>query len=221
MDTIAVARRVKRQFGDESGAQLTDADIIDWINDGQREAVMQNEGLLEDQATIDVVAGTDRYAIPATVFSLNTIHYRRDTSSPYYLLTYLNVNDFNKHIDGWDDSEIRGEPAAWTEIEQEIVLFPNPDTSVTAGLKYVFSRYPVDVTAVSGGSGITLDLPEYYHQFVVNYVLMKAYEMDEDAEQSQAKAGVVQADLNYNEARRNLSGRDTYPVIRELPEDLL
>ena len=33
---------VKRQFGDESGVQVTDSDIVRWVDDAQREISMNN-----------------------------------------------------------------------------------------------------------------------------------------------------------------------------------
>ena len=46
-----VANRVKRTFGDESGVQVTDDDIIRWVNDAQLEISRQNEDLLEAVGT--------------------------------------------------------------------------------------------------------------------------------------------------------------------------
>lgn len=38
-----VLRRVKRTFGDEAGVQINDADIMDWINDGQIEIARETK----------------------------------------------------------------------------------------------------------------------------------------------------------------------------------
>ena len=39
--------RVKRQFGDEAGVQVTADDLIMWLNDAMREAVIQNGSVIK------------------------------------------------------------------------------------------------------------------------------------------------------------------------------
>jgi hypothetical protein len=42
---LDVVQRIKTQFGDNSGAQLTDDVIYRWINDGQQEIVNHSKTL--------------------------------------------------------------------------------------------------------------------------------------------------------------------------------
>jgi hypothetical protein len=45
-----IATRVRRQFGDDVGILITDADIIRWVNDAQREIAVK-ANLLQVRAT--------------------------------------------------------------------------------------------------------------------------------------------------------------------------
>ena len=60
---LDVITRVKTQFGDNSGAQLNDATIIRWINDGQQE-IVNNNPILKDTKLTDGVAGQAEYTFP-------------------------------------------------------------------------------------------------------------------------------------------------------------
>jgi hypothetical protein len=58
-----VSFRVRSSFGDFSGAQLSDAAILSWINDGQREIVNSNT-LLRATKYSNIVAGQQDYVFP-------------------------------------------------------------------------------------------------------------------------------------------------------------
>ena len=64
MNVGDVLTRVRRTFGDEAGIQITQDDVIRWINDAQREAVMQNEGLLQKVGYVASTADTQEYTLP-------------------------------------------------------------------------------------------------------------------------------------------------------------
>ena len=53
---------VKRIFGDESGVQLTNDDIVRWINEAQVDISKQNQ-VLQTTATVAVTANTATYAL--------------------------------------------------------------------------------------------------------------------------------------------------------------
>ena len=60
---LDVITRVKTQFGDNSGAQLTDSTIIRWINDGQQE-IVNNNPILKAVKQTNIVAGQAEYTFP-------------------------------------------------------------------------------------------------------------------------------------------------------------
>ncbi len=208
--------RVKTTFGDESAVQVADADIIRWINDAQREAVMQNEGLLQKIGFISSVAGQSDYTLPTDLFTLSHLYYKDTATAAYFKLKWLSLHEFSQYVDGWDGSNNRAYPIIYTNQESnKLTIYPLPQASVANGLKLIYSRYAVDVT----GTGDAIDLPPYLHSYVVNFCLMQAYEMDEDWESAGQKAQQIQGDLDFNNNRQFWFGRDSYPVIAESAQD--
>lgn len=207
--------RVTNVFGDVNGIQVTEAMVIIWINDAQREAVMQHEGLLTTEAFIDTIVEQQVYTLPEDLFSLTHAYYK--DNGTFYNLRYLTVAEFDEYINGWSgDHYGPGIPLVWTRVKNgEITLFPAPDTAVTGGLKLIYSRYATNVTATAS----EIDLPDYYHSFVEHFCMMKVYEMDEDWEASDRKAALLQSNLDFNNGRESWFGKDSYPAIIPKIED--
>jgi hypothetical protein len=205
-----VVTRVRRTFGDEAGIQITLSDIYRWINDAQREAVMQNEGLLMTTGYVDSVAGTQEYALPLNLYVLHHAYFRESTTSAYYSLKWMPLKDFSEYLAGWDGSTYQGIPLVFTQQQDgQFVVFPKPQASVADGFKFIYSRYPVDIVDINS----SIDLPPFLHSFVINFCLMQAYELDEDWESAGRKATQIQGDLDFNNNREFWFGRDSYPVI--------
>lgn len=216
MNVNDILIRVKRNFGDESGVQITDADIIRWINDGQRQIVLSNEGLLEKVTTADTVAEQQEYTLPVDILILKHVTLKDQGQESYFRLRPLNLNDFNSYIDGWDGSTFtRGLPTVYTIFAEKIILFPVPDFGVTDGLKIYYNRKPV---VVADGLD-TPDLPELYHESLVKHCLSMAYELDEDWDAAAVKGQDRDADISLLRGRDDWKQQGTYPLISVRPED--
>jgi hypothetical protein len=211
MSALSVAdilTRVQRQFGDEAGVQVTQADVIRWINDAQREIVMQHEGLYETTATASTVAGTAEVALPADNISLQEVLYMGAGDSSYFNLRYVTADE---HASMYFDLG-SGDPVYYIRSSNGYVtLLPTPDSSLTDSIKFVYNRYSQDVAAV----GDALDVPEYYHQVILEYCLMKAYEMDENWEAADRKSQYVQSTIDFNNGRGSWLEHKTYPIVSE------
>jgi hypothetical protein len=211
MDSTGVARRVRSSFGDKQGVQLKDEDIVDWINDGQRHIVMENEGLLEVTSTTGTTAGIQNVPVPADLLTLRGLRYKG------IKLRGLKLIEFDEFIDKWDDATInQGTPVCYTEWAGQIMLFPIPNLTESNVLKIYYTRQPVEVADVIGDA---IDLPLSYHTALVNYVLQQAYEKDEDWEGHQRKGQQIESDVNQQKHREKDGAQDRYPTITTLPED--
>lgn len=212
-----IMTRVRRKFGDESAVQVTDADMIRWINDGQRHIVLRNDTLLEKTATTDSVAAQQEYTLPTDLLILKFIQYRENTSAAYYKLRGMTPVEFNEYIDGWSDAgTAQGVPQVYTIFAGKIIAFPTPSSSVTAGFKIYYNRTPVDVVLNSD----TPDLPLLYHPALVNYCMQQAYEMDEDQEAASGEVAKVAEDIDLLRGREDWKTQETYPVISVCVEDM-
>lgn len=212
-----IQTRVKRQFGDESGVQLTDADIIRYINEGQRQIVMQNEGLLEKTAMSNSVANQQEYSLPVDILILRAVKYKSPDDLSYYKLKGMSYQQFDEQVDGWDGTAYgTATPMMFTQFAANISLFPIPDRSMTNGIKIYYNRIPVDVTTGAD----TPDLPALYHDALVKQCLQLAYELDEDWEAAQTKATQLDADVAVLRGRSDWKQEDLYQTITVRQEDL-
>ena len=174
--TVAdVARAVKRTFGDESGVQLEDADIIMWINDAQDEIVKRNRTLKATSSTVSVVGQQD-YTFPSeNILQIESLHY---AGSRLPNMTFAQAEE---KVIASDDIEGIGEPILWYEWGGKFSFFPVPATEQQITLYYTENPARVSLNAD------LLSVSDKYYQDVVRYVLLQAYEMDEDAGMSQLK----------------------------------
>jgi hypothetical protein len=210
--------RVVRTFGDEAAVQVEFADVIRWINDAQREAVMQHEGLLTTDLLMSTVAGQAEYVIPDDIFALSSISFRPTPSDSYYPLRWIPLSMLNEMADGWDGPAFgSGTPQVFTkDTGSTFTLIPTPSTTISNAMRILYSRYPNDVIDDTS----TIDLPPYYHSYVEHFCMMKAYEKDEDWESADRKAQLIQSTLDFNNNRESWFGRETYPTITTRVEDM-
>jgi hypothetical protein len=204
-----VASYVKRQFGDESGVQITDEDIIRWVNSAQAE-IATNNNILKAKADTVVSAGTYQYPLGQSMSleSINSIHV--DGSK----LRYLNFNDYETFINDEDPNHTQtGRPTHWSEWGGSLILFPVPDKTYT--MEVYFVGTPVIVTGVAD----TLSLPDKYFQRIVDYVMAQAYELDENFSASSEKLNYMDSKLVSMAQDENKGSVDFYPCITVRLED--
>lgn len=214
MNVQDVANRVRRTFGDEASVQVTDQDIIRWINDAQHQVAVDNEGLLETTATADVVQNQADYDCPSDMSVLRSLSFKG------FRVKYMSFAEFNEYIDGFKAPAGVGPygpgiPEIFMVWNNVITLFPKPNSSVTAGLSIYYIKQPASVANLADN----LSLPLQYHNAIVNYCLSQAYELDEDLEKATFKKGQYEAEMMKLNDRNKWTSQQYYPRITTLPED--
>lgn len=211
-----IKTRVKRLFGDESGVQLTDDDILRAINDAQRHIVQSNETLLEKTAVSSSISGQQEYSLPADLLIFKFLSFKGTGDVAYNQLKGLSVLEFNEYIDSWDSNTSNlGVPAVYTLHAGKFLCYPVPQDTIANCFKIYYNRTPVDVVL----DGDTPDLPVLYHQILVDLVIKFAFEMDEDWEAAAAKSQEANKNIGTLRGRENWKQEDKYPVIMIRPED--
>ena len=204
-----IGTRVKRAFGDEAGVQITDADIIMWINDVQRDICSAND-VLEATATGSSTAGVATFPLPVDVQTLYSVWYnnqRLDAKS------MREAEELVPNIGNTTTSSQATEPLFFYVWADTLNFWPVPSAAGT--IKLFYSRFATTVTSIND----TPELDTKYHNIIVNYCLQKAYELDEDWQASQTKAGQVNSDLSSLANDEKWTSKNTYPVITVLAED--
>lgn len=214
MNVQDVVTRVKRTFGDEAGVQVTDADIIRWINDAQEKITLENEGLMEAKATADTVQNQMEYDVPSDMAVLRSLKYRG------YRLKPMSFAEFNEYIDGYSADENTspygpGIPEIFMVWNNQITLFPKPNESITGGLTIYYIKHPESV----GNLADALTVPLQYHNAVVKFCLKEAYELDEDYQKAQTVKADFENDVMKLNDRNKWISQEYYPRITTLPED--
>ena len=205
-----VADSVKRQFGDEAGIQVTDDDIIRWINDAQLEILSQNR-VLKGKSTTDLVSGQFEYPFPdVPILDVQSIWVDGQK------VEYRSFNEFEEYVIGEDPNRTSsGTPTIWTEWAGTLVFYPTPNTDGTANVTIYYTQGPTVVSTVND----QLSVPDIYVPRILEYCMGQAYELDEDYQASSMKMqqfsqGVGNLDFDGNDPKA-----DTYPIITVLNED--
>lgn len=214
MNVQDVVTRVKRIFGDENAAQITDDDIIRWINDAQEKVVLENEGLMETTSTANIVQDQMEYDVPADFNILRSLKFKG------YRIKPMSLAEFNEYIDGYSAAPGvspygPGIPEIFTVWDNKITLFPKPSENVTNGLTIYYIKHPASVGTLAD----SLTVPLQYHNTIVNYCLQQAYELDEDFQKAETKKIAIADDLMKLNDRNKWISQEYYPRITTLPED--
>lgn len=172
-----VAKAVKRQFGDESGVQIEDEDIVTWVN-GAQTTINNRNRVLKTTATTPSVVGQAEYSFPSDdIYLLESVHFDG------VRVPNTSWAQAEESVIGMDPNAI-GTPELWYEWAGLIRFYPAPST--VADVKLYFTRKPVEIESATPDTQL-LDLPDKYFPDIVRYCLQQAYEMDEDWPASQAK----------------------------------
>lgn len=213
MNVQGVADRVKRIFGDEGGVQITDTDLIRWINDAQEQIVADNQGLMEATVSASSIANQADYDVPVDLFTLRSLMYNG------FRLKSMSFQEFNEYVDGFRASSgttpyTAGTPEMFMVWNRQITLFPTPDKALANGIRIYYIKHPPPVANLAD----SLSVPLEYHNIVVDYCLQQAYEIDEDIIKFNFKKTEVDENLKkLNDL--NKSTQEYYPRITVLPED--
>lgn len=208
--------RVRRVFGDEAAVQVTDDDIIRWINDGQIEIIKHNGEALQKTAFVDLVAGQSTYTLPADLMLLRSLRYKYSDMSSFSRLEYNSMQQFDESIDGWDGTLYNSaHPQFFTVYESKAVLFPTPDESNLSGIKVLYNQQPAVVTTTAD----SLALPVIYFNTIVRYCMWQASLLDEDLDPATMYRADFQDDSNRVMDRENINATASYPSITVRVED--
>ncbi len=217
MNVGDIITRVRRTFGDEAAVQVTDDDVIRWINDAQVEVVKHNDGALQKSDLIDLVANQSTYTAPTDLLILRSLRFKFSDMQSFAKLKYLSIQQFDESIDGWDGTAYyAGRPQFFTMSEGNIILFPTPEQAMTDGLKILYNQKPVDVV----NNLSELSLPLIYHNTVVKYCMWQASLLDEDHEPALMYKSDFETDMGRLQTRETQQATASYAVITVRDEDL-
>lgn len=214
-----IAKRVKRLFGDESGVQVTNDDVIDWLNDAMVEAAVQNGSINIQRRYAPALEGFTEVTLPDSVnlAAVHTVSYRNGSDSAYTPLTFISFNQFEQLFPDWNKSKARGCPEFYTTASKgRFYVYPAPSVDDGLGYSVLYNSFFSEVTDLL----VTMDISPRYFQYLLEYCLMKAYEMDENWEAADRKASFIQSTLNSLASSDSDLNQSKYPSVAVSPEDM-
>lgn len=204
-----VARYVQRQFGDESGVQVTNDDIVRWVNAGQQEIFLRNEPL-KATTYANVVAGQNNYTFPVSMLRVQSVLVNGvpvEQRSTQEIEEYL-LREDPQYIG-------QGQPVVWSEWGGTFTFYPTPDRNSDNGIILKYIKAATNVVSIND----TLSIPDAYYNRLCEYVMQQAYELDENFDASNMKAEQFNTGLGVAAGKDQVTP-NVYPTITILEEDL-
>jgi hypothetical protein len=202
-----IATAVKRQFGDESGTQITDADIIRWVNQGS-EQIAISENIKRTNISTPSVTGQNQYTFPSqNIIQILAIFYK---GVPLQSVSFEQAQ--NTILENLDASTVKSaQPTNWYEWGDSIFLYPTPSGSGDTINLYVTLR-PVQITSLND----TLNIPDTYYNPLLQYVMGQAYKLDDEFDKAQFEFTQMETSLDRLDPAVS---NQLYSTITISPED--
>lgn len=203
-----ILRNVQRSFGDESGTQLETSDVIMWINDGADEIVKRNRMLKAKSTTPSVVGQSDYSFSGLNIMQVESIHFNGQR------IPNMSFAEAEEQVIGAQGiTPANASPLLWYEWAGNFTFYPAPQ--VIASIEIFYTAQPTHVAATTD----VLPLPDKYFGDILNWVLMKSYEMDEEPQLGQLKSQQFDASIQAMGEEEREAANMTYPTITTLDFD--
>lgn len=203
-----IAIRVKRIFGDESGAQIDDDDILRWANDAQLDIARKTHCIVKTEYYNTSVDGYELSPPSGFLFFLRATCDGRMLSP----LSYQELDVRYPH-------RLEEYPAATPEyivfLGSSLQLYPAPDTAGSDNLIITYIARPAALVNL----GDVLEIPDQYYEAVVTFCLMRAKELDQDWAASGIYQQRYEDELINIKTDQHQPAQADYPVVRDYDGD--
>lgn len=189
--------RARYTLQDSSGVRWTDAELLVYINDGQREIVNFKPETKATHANVSLATGTEQ-SLPSG--GLRLLKVTRNMSGTAADATggraiRIIEEDLLNSIDpDWNDPTVTGSSAHGSIIKnyvfdpddpKKFYVYPGVKSGSNAYIEVVYSASPTDLSSASD----TIDVDDIYGNALVDFVLYKAYLKDAEYAANQQRAG--------------------------------
>jgi hypothetical protein len=199
----SIIHRVIDTMQDNTSVRWPVAELVRYLNDGQREVVLYRPDSMVTDATVALVAGA-KQALPSNGSKL--IDVIRNTSGNKRSVRMTNRNILDTQSPNWYNLTGVTEVLHYMYDPRDpkvFYVYP-PAASTGASVELVYSAYPTDITEPADGALYTavtgnISLPDIYGNVLADYILYRAYTKDSEyagnAQRAQAHYGAFQAAL--------------------------
>lgn len=189
--------RARYVLQDSSGVRWTDAELLDHINDGQREIVNFKPEVKATHANVQLSTGTEQTLPSGGLRLLKISRNMASTASDAAggkAIRIIEEDLLNSIEPDWHDPTVTGASAHGSIIKNYIFdpddpkkfyVYPGVKSGSNAYVEVIYSALPADLSVVSD----TIDIDDIYGNALVDFVLYKAYLKDAEYAANQQRAG--------------------------------
>ena len=189
--------RARFTLQDSSGVRWTDAELLTYLNDGQRELVNFRPEAKATHANVLLAAGTEQ-TLPSG--GLRLIKVTRNMSGSAADATgaksirIVEEDLLNSIEPDWHDPTVTGASAHGSIVKnylfdpddpKKFYVYPGVKSGSSAYVELIYSKLPTDLSGVSS----TIDIEDTYGNAILNFVLYRAYLKDAEFAGNQQRAG--------------------------------
>lgn len=192
----AIVGKVSMLLQDGTNIRWTTVELLDWLNDGQREVVMYKPNACVKNVDVVLVAGT-KQSIPADGISL--IDIPRNTGGHAIRVTNRQVLD--AQIPDWHATSRAANEIVhycYTPFDPR-TFYVYPPALAATSVEVIYAASPAAATINS-----VISIDDIYGTSLINYVAYRAYSKDAEYAEN-AKA----AESYYNAFIKGISGKAT------------
>jgi hypothetical protein len=190
-------------------------ELLDWLNDGQREVVLFKPDANPVSATVALVEGT-KQSIPSEGLQLLDVIRNMAGTSPGLAVRLIGRRTLDEQLPDWHKSTSVSEAKHYLFDERDPRTFwVYPPSDGTGEAEILYSAAPSDIAAND-----TLGVDDTYANALLDYILYRAYLKDADYAANDQRASnqhqrFMQAlgVLDKKETRGNPYVRNKAPVV--------
>lgn len=182
MQAQELITRVRQELVETVGSFWSDAELLNLLVKGERDFVNRTR-ILEDRATLDVVAGQSRYPLPANWLSARAVFYndkQGDSTRPdaWRRLHPSNLEKRAQENQNFlsTDPLKRSTPRTYWIWGREIIIEPVPLYSGTSDITLFFKSKPIPLTVATQ----QLNVDDSLSDGLEAYMLWKAWKKEKE-----------------------------------------
>jgi hypothetical protein len=199
----SIIRRVVETMQDNTSVRWPVAELVRYLNDGQREVVLYRPDSMVTNATV-ALAGGAKQALPTNGSKLIDVIRNTGGTKRSVRMTVRNILDTQSP--NWYNLTGVTEVLHYMYDPRDpkvFYVYP-PAASSGASVEIVYSAYPTDITEPADGAVYSavagnISLPDIYGNVLADYILYRAYTKDSEyagnAQRAQAHYAAFQAAL--------------------------
>lgn len=179
----SIIQRAVETLQDADSVRWSIAELVRYLNDGQREVIVFRPDSMSTNATVTCISGT-KQSLPTNGVKLISVIRNSAASSTKKAVRMVNRELLDVQSPGWHDSTSSVNIVHFMYDPRDPKKFyVYPPATTAAQIDIVYTAYPVDITEPAVGSLYTavtgsISLPDIYANALCDYILYRAFTKD-------------------------------------------